>query len=385
VSREGLPLTAVLVLGASEFEMGILGALGGAAALALGLFAGVWTDRLRRRPILIAADLGRAAVLGTIPLAAALGRLTFAHLGVAVAVAGALTVFFDVAYQAYVPELVERERLIEANSKLAASASVAEIAGPPLTGALVQWITAPVAILVDAVSFLFSAASLSLIGRREPTPARGERGRIGPEIAEGLRAVWRDPVLRALAARTATAAFFLGFPASLYVLFAIRELGLKPATLGAVVAVGGVTSLLGASAAERITRRLGIGPSLIAASLISGAGALLVPMARGSAAVAFLIAAQLTDFAWTVYTVADTSLRQYRAPERLLGRVNAAMLLLFRGGLPVGALAAGAVASGLGVRTALYVGAAGVLLSPVWLVLSPVVQVRGLERASRND
>jgi predicted MFS family arabinose efflux permease len=384
ISRTAVPLTAVLVLGASEFQMGILTGAGAATVLLFGLFAGAWADRLRRRPILIAADLGRAAVLGSIPVAAALGRLTIGHLYVVAAASGVLTVLFDVAYQAYLPSLVERENLLEGNSKLALSGSVAEVAGPGLAGLLVEWITAPMAILFDAVSFLCSALSLWRIRKPEQPPERRPEPHLGREIAEGLRAAWSDPLLRALAARTITAAFFLGFPGSLYILFVMRELGLKPALLGLIIAVGGVASFAGALLAERLARRFGCGRTLIGSAVVIGAASVLVPLARGSvtAAAAFLIAAQLGDVAWPVYSINETSLRQAITPDHLLGRVNAAMHLLFWGVLPAGALAGGALAQTIGMRATLFGGALGVLLSALWLALSPVRSAHQLPQAA---
>jgi hypothetical protein len=258
----GLPLTAVLVLRASPLQMGILSGVSAAAVLLFSLFAGAWADRLRRRPILISADLGRTAVLGTIPLAFALHRLTMSHLYLVAATSAVLTVFFDVSYQAYLPSLVDRENLLEGNSKLALSESIAGVAGPGLTGILVQALTAPIAILFDAVSFLASAFSIWLIRKPEPRPERGAAPHIGREILEGLQASWREPVLRTLALRTATSSLFLGFGNSLYFLFAIRELGLSAALLSAIIAVGGASGLLGTLAAERLARRYGLGPAL---------------------------------------------------------------------------------------------------------------------------
>jgi predicted MFS family arabinose efflux permease len=261
---------------------------------------------------------------------------------------------------------------------------MAEVAGPGLAGALVQWITAPMAILFDAVSFLCSAFSLWLIRKPELPPVRQAEPHIGREIVEGLRAAWKDKRLRALGARTVTTAFFLGFPSSLYVLFAIRELGLGAARLGIIIAVGGVGGLVGAALAERLVRRFGVGRSMIASALLIGASSLLVPMAHGSAwvATAFLVAAQLGDVAWPIYTINETSLRQTVTPDHLLGRVNTAMHLLFWGVLPVGALAGGAMAQGVGVRMTLAAGAIGVLLSAVWLVFSPV---RGIWRFPADE
>lgn len=378
VTVVALPLAAALTLHASEFQMGALAAAGGAAALLFGLFAGLWADRLRRRPVLIATDLGRAAVLGSIPLAAALGWLTFPHLCLAAAAAGALSVFFEIAYQAYVPSLVERENVLEANSKLAITFSAAEIVGPTGAGALVQWITAPMAILVDAVSFLWSATFLAAIHKEEPPRTLAAETNLRREIAEGLAAVWRDPVLRALAVRAGGAAFFVGFPGALYMLFAVRDLRLGPALLGVVIAAGGGSLLLGAALAGRIVRRFGYGPSLAGSAILTGLAGLLVPLAGGPvwAAASLLIGAQLGDAGWSVYNVCETSLRQRRAPEQVLGRVNAVMLLLFRGGTPVGALAGGAAASLLGMRAALWIGAAGLLATGLWLAMTPAAQIR---------
>lgn len=380
----GLPLTAVKVLDASALQMGILSGVGAVAVLLFGLFAGAWADRLRRRPILILADLGRAAVLGTVPLAFILHRLTIGHLYLVAAASALFTVFFNVSYQAYLPSLVDRENLLEGNSKLALSESIAEVAGPGLTAILVQAVTAPIAILFDAVSFLASAFSIWLIGKPEPRPERGVAPHMGREILEGLRVSWREPVLRTLALRRATASLFLGFGSSLYILFAIRELGLSAALLSAIISLGGASGLLGALVAERLPRRYGLGPTLIGCAAVTGVAGLLPPLARGPVPVcaAILGAAQLCDVAWTVYNINELSLRQAIAPRRLLGRVNAAMHLLFRGVLPVGALAGGVLAEAVGVRHALLVGASGFLLSTLWLIFSPVRRLRELPQES---
>ncbi|MGA2592187.1 MAG: MFS transporter [Bryobacteraceae bacterium] len=380
ITLVGLPLTAVLVLGASPLQMGLLSGVGAAAVLLFGLFAGAWADRLRRRPILIAADLGRAAVLGTIPLAVTLHRLTMGHLYLVAAASAILTVFFDVSYQAYLPSLVSRENILEGNSKLALTDSIAGIAGPGLTGVLVQAITAPIAILFDAVSFLCSAFSVWLIGRPEPPPEPSAAPHIGREIIEGLRVSWHAPVLRSLLLRTATASLFQGFAGSLYVLFAVRELGVSAALLGAIISVGGATYLLGALAAERLARRFGLGHTLIGAAAVAGVGSLLPPLARGPVWVcaAVLSAAQLFDIAFPIYEINKLSLRQAIAPGHLLGRVNSAQHLMFRGVMPLGALAGGALAEAIGVRSAMFLGASGFLLSTLWLVFSPIRHMREL-------
>jgi MFS family permease len=380
ISSVGLPLTAVLILNASPLQMGLLSGAGAAAILIFGLAAGAWVDRLRRRPILIFADLGRAAILGTVPLAAVLHRLTMGHLYLVAAGTGIFTVFFDVAYQAYVPSLVDRENILEGNSKLALTQSIADVAGPALTGLLVKLITAPMAILFDALSFLCSAFSISLIRKPEPGPHRATQAHILRDILEGLQASWHEPVLRALANRTAVGSFFLGFSGTLYFIFAIRDLGLTAPLLGVIISVGGVTNLLGALAAERLTRRFGVGPTLICAASLAAFSALLPPLARGPVAVsvAVLSLAQLFDMAWPVFNIAELTLRQSITPDHRLGRVNAAMHLLFRGVLPLGAFAGGAIGQIAGIRITMFAGGLGFLLSTLLLVFSPVRRLRKL-------
>ena len=384
ITLVGLPLTAVLVLRATPLEMGILSGAGAAAVLMFGLFAGAWADRLRRRPILIAADLGRAAVLGTIPLAVVFHRLTMGHLYLVAAASALLTVFFDVSYQAYLPSLVSRENILEGNSKLALTDSIAGIVGPSLTGILVQAVTAPVAILFDAASFLCSAFSVWLIRRPEPLPETRTAPNIGQEIAEGLRASWHAPVLRALLLRTGSAALCMGFGGGLYVLYAVRELHVGAGLLGAIISVGGATYLFGALAAEWLVRRFGLGPTLIGAAVVTGIGSLLPPLARGPvwACAAILSAAQCFDIAFPIYEINELSLRQAIAAPHVLGRVNSAMHLMFRGVMPLGALAGGALAQAIGLRGAMFTGATGVLLSALWLVASPIRHVRELPRGA---
>jgi predicted MFS family arabinose efflux permease len=360
--------------------MSSLAGAGGAGVLVFGLLAGAWADRLRRRPILIASDLARAALLGTIPLAAALHRLNMAHLyGVAI-LAGILTVFFDVSYQAYVPSLVSRQNLVEANSKLALTESIADVTGPGLTGLLVQLITAPMAILLDALSFLCSAVSVWMIRRPEPVPEPGANPHIGREIAEGLTASWRNPLLRALLVRAAGGAFFGGFYGGLYFLFAVRDLHMTALLVGVVVSVGGASNLLGALLAQRLLHGLGLGQTLIGAQWMICLAMLMVPLAHGSPALsaAFLIAGQLGDMAWPIYNINETSLRQAITPDHLLGRVNSAVHLLFWGALPLGAMAGGAIAQTIGIRQAMLIGTLGYLFSNLWFTFSPIRHLRQL-------
>ena len=380
ITSVGIPLAAAGVLNATPWQMGILTGASGAGVLIFGLFAGAWADRMRRRPIMIAADVARALLLATIPLAAFLHRLGMPQLYVVATVAGALTVLFDTSYQAYVPSLVGRGELVEANSKLALTGSIADVTGPGLTGLLVQLITAPIAILLDAASFLFSALSVWAIRTPEPPPAVPEAGTspdILREIAEGLRASWSNAVLRALLLRAGLGAFSLGFIGGLYFLFAMRELHLTAIPLGIVVSVGGASSLLGALFADRLQRRFGVGRTMIGAAWLTAVSMLLVPLARGSevAAAGFLIASQLGDMAWPIYMITETSLMQSITPDHLLGRVSSAIHLLFQGAVPLGAVVGGALAEVIGIRATMFTGAFFYLLVTLWFTFSAVRDV----------
>jgi MFS family permease len=395
ITREGIPLTALLVLHAGAVRMGLLNALGGIAVLVFGLAAGVWIDRLRRRPVLIAADLGRAALLASIPAAALAGRLAMGQLYVVAALTGVMTVFFYVADKSYLPALVDRDRILEANSKLTLSSTIAEIAGPGLTGLLVQAITAPIAILFDALSFLASALLLAGIRKREPPPPRRSPEHALTATLAGLRRIFADPVLRPLALRSATAWVFHGFSGALYMLFAIDVLRLRPAVLGIVIATGGVGAMAGAFLAQRLERRVPLGPTFLATSALYGLTLFLVPLAGmataprpagspagaaspgGWPAAALLIAVQLVgDLVFTVYSINEVSLRQRVAPADLLGRINAGMQLLARGVYPLGALLGGYLGERLGVRPTLALAAAGLLLSTLWLLPAPLRRLR---------
>jgi MFS family permease len=303
-----------------------------------------------------------------------------AHLYAVTAITGILTVWFDISYQAYLPALVDRENLVEGNSRLAMSEATAEVIGPGMTGVLVQILTAPIAIALDAVSFVISALSLMSIEKREPAPVRLPGEDITAEILAGLRFSWNNPVLRPLLLRTATASFFVGFITSIYMVFAIRELKLTPALLGIVISIGGFSSLFGAWINERLVRTLGFGRTLILAAAATGLPALLPALARGPVAVcaAFLAAGQVFDMTWTISNINEVSLRQAVAPAAVLGRVNSAMLMLFRGLLPAGALAGGILAQHAGMRISMLTGALGVPLSVLWMVFSPIREIDAL-------
>ena len=380
VTATALPLTAVLLLGASASDMGWLLAVESAPVLLVGVFAGVWVDRVRRRPVLVGADLGRAGLLACIPILAALGALRIEHLFAVAATTGVLTVVFDVAYRSFVPDLVGREGALEANSRLATVEAVAEITTPGLTGALVQVIAAPLAILLDAVSFVGSA--LCVLGIRQPEPARPPRGAshgVWSEIAEGLRAVAGSPTLRTLAGWEALRNFFGMFIGALYLLFGLRELGLSPVLLGVTVGVGGASNLLGTLLVLRVTRRFGVGPTMVSAVLVGCLPPVLIALAPSRLVEGFavLVAAQALDLIHPLYDVNALTLRQVSTPDHLLGRVNATLHVISRGVIPFGALAGGALGDAIGLRPTLLVAAVGITLGAVWLARGVIWSVRG--------
>ena len=387
ITRDGLPLLAVINLGASPAQMGILAAIAGAPVLLFSLFAGVWVDRLRRRPLLILTDIGRALLLATIPLAAVTGWLSMAQLYLITALTGVLTVLFNIAYPAYLPTLIERERLVEGNSKLAVSSSAAEIAGTGLAGVLVQLITAPMAILFDALSFLASAFSLSIIRKPEPAlPTPEARLSMAVEAREGLSAVFREPVLRAMAAASAMESFFGNFFGVLYALFAIRTLAISPAALGLTIAVGGASSLVGALLARRVVEKFGLGRTMITMHLSGWLVSLLIPLAGSFPALGLplLIASQAGDALHTIYSINAITLRQTITPDRMLGRVNASIELLATGIGLLGALLGGALGGILGLQATLLIAVLGGASSVVWLLFSPIRHIREVPKPSEE-
>lgn len=376
IGGTALQFTAILLLHASAFQMGLLTAAAVAPGFAAGLGAGVWVDRLRRRPLLISADAGRALSLATIPLAAALGCLTIEQLYVVAFLNSILTVVFDVAYQSYLPSLVGRADLLEGNSKLAASASIAEVGGFGIAGWLVQWLSGPTTILLDAGSFLVSAVSLGAIRLREPAPASApDDARMLRDIGEGLRAVWRQPLLRTFAVVTFLLHFCgHGIYGSLVVLYVSRGLGFSPGLLAMTWGVGGISSLLGAMLVVPLTRRLGAGRAMILGLLLGSITGFCIPWAQGRtvSAVILMILAQLGDGADTIYQINQLSLRQRITPERLLGRVNASIQVIGQGAVLLGALTGGLLGESIGLRPTLFVGASGVLIVAVALACSPL-------------
>jgi len=381
VTRTALPLVALLVLGAGPREMAYLVISSSLGTLLVGLVAGAWVDRLRRRPILIWTDIIRAALLFWVPVAYAIGALRIEQLYAVAFIEACLASLFNSAYPAYVPSLIGTDRVVDANSKLATSSSIAEIGGPGLAGTLVQIAGAPFAILVDAFSFVASAVSLALIRSSEPLrPTRETTTRIAQEIVEGLWAVRRHVVVFPLALRSILGHVFGSFYGVLYSLYLLQELHLDPFLLGIVISAGGVGSLVGSVFASRVIRSLGIGPAIIWMALGSSALGVLTPLAQGPVLLATLMVflpQLIGDGMQTVEGVGEISLVQGLIPDRILGRANATLEVVSHGiGYPIGALAAAAIAEGIGVRGAIAVGWAGMAVSLLFLIFSPLPRVR---------
>ncbi len=384
VGQLAMPLVAILVLDATAFEVAALGVVLFLPFILFTLPAGVWVDRLPRRPILIGGDLGRAALLATIPIAYLADALTLAQLFVVAFLVGTLQVFFDVAYQSYLPSLVEREQIIDGNSKLEISRSASQVGGPGLGGALVEVFTAPYAVLLDAVSFLGSALFLLRIHKTEEPPAvadaNGQKPSHWADLKEGLHFVLGNPNLRAQAGCTATSNFFANVAFATLLVFAVRELGLSAGAIGIVFSLGAAGSMAAAFTATRISARFGIGPTSIVAAASFGPATLLIALApTGDAAIPILVVAELiSGYTIVVYNIVQVSYRQAICPPRLQGRMNSVMRFMVWGTIPLGALLGGGLATWIGLRETIVVGAVGGGLAFLWLLLSPQRHLRDM-------
>jgi MFS family permease len=373
------PLAAVIVLHASPSQMGILQALGTLPFLLLGLVAGVWADRYRRRRLMILSDVSRALLLLSVPLAFLLGSLSIYLLYVVTFGAGMFTVVFDVTYQAYLPSLVDPGQLIDANGRLQGSASVASVVGPGLAGSLISVVAAPFAILFDSLSFIWSALSLGSIKKKEALLPRDSRRPILQEIGTGLGLVLHNGKLRSIAACTATSNLFSSIIGAVVVLYAVERLGMTPFLIGTMFALASLGSVLGALAARGLAVSLKVGPLIMVSALVSDLGGLLVIPAVPPYGGSFLIAAYFVmSFGGVVYNINQVSYRQALVPVSLQGRLNATMRFIVWGTLPIGALLGGVIGQAVGLYPALVVGAIGGSFSFLWLVFSQVRDVKSI-------
>jgi MFS family permease len=376
VTTLALPLLAAVTLDVSPFQMGVLAAAGTLPNLLFGLYVGVWVDRLRRRPIMVAADFGRAALLLIIPIASIFDFLSFPLLVIVSFAVGTLTVCFDVSYMSYVPTLVGEEQLIDANSKLESSVAVAQVVGPGLAGFLVALVTAPFAILIDAFTFVISGIMVGRIRHPEspPKPTQ-ETPHIRREIGEGLRVVAHHPILRALAGCGSLVSLAGNAFMAVYVLYMKRDLGLSATEIGFVFAIGGVGAFIGSLLAGPVAKRLGQGRAMIASQLAFGITGLVIPLAvlLPSIALEMVIFAEFAQWlALLIYFVNAMSLRQAITPDPLRGRVNATFRIATGGMWPIGALLGGAMGGLIGLPQTLALTELILVFPVAWLLMSPL-------------
>jgi hypothetical protein len=381
ISILAMQLTAAAVLRATPFEMGLLGAAQFLPRLLFGLVAGVWVDRLHRRPVMIVADIGRAVLLASVPVAFVLGWLSIVQLYVVALGVGSFSVFFGVAAQAYVPTLVGRRNLVDANARMSAGEAVAQIGGPNLAGLMVQLLTAPIAVGLDAVSYLVSGAFIAWIRRPEPpVPAATERRHILAEIREGLAIVAAHPVLRPLVIAAVNIGLFTGgFRGALIVLYLV-QIGVTPIEFGFIYGVGGASALVGAIVARPLARSVGFGRTLVLVHVVTAVFAAFVPLAGlapPETRLPILLIGQVGLGIFSpVWGINAGSLQQIVTPDRVLGRVNATQQVALFGINPLGAIAGGWVATVIGLQLTLTIAAAGAGLTALLLALSPIRRLR---------
>lgn len=379
ITREGLPIAAVLTLGGSPGQIGLLAAMSSGPALIVGLAAGGVIDRSKRRGLMMGADLARAAVLASIPIAALLHVLAFTQLYVVAALVGAASVLFEIADHAYLPGLVAREDLTRANASLSATESVAEIAGPAIAGVLFQLLAAPVAMAANAVTYLISAVFLADIRKPETPPEPEPQARWTDDLALGFAVVWRHPLVRPVYLATAVHGLFGGIFSALYILFCLKVVGLSPGLMGVTIAAGGVGALIGAVLAGWMSRRFGVGPSLLAALALVALSLTLIPLAPAEPAtgMAVLVAGQVFGDAFGVVTlILSSTLTQSVLPSAVLGRMGATFKATAGGLAVVGALGGGLLGETLGVRGAIWVAVAGFAVAPLFALSGPLRRLR---------
>ncbi|ONI87192.1 hypothetical protein ALI22I_22315 [Saccharothrix sp. ALI-22-I] len=384
VSSFVLPVVAIEALDASEFQVGLLAAAGMAAFLLIGLPAGVYIDRLRKRPLLMWTTTGRALLFATVPVAAWLGGLTYLHLLLAALAAGVLTVFFEVASQAYLPALVLRGELSQANSRLVSTQQVARLSGRPLSGPMVQFLGNANAVLAISISYLASALLLRGI-RLVEQPVEPRERALRAEMAEGLRFVFGHPLLRPTVLCTTSFNLANGIWVAVNLLFLLHDLALSPTAAAVLLGLGSAGGALVGLLTARLAR-IGQVRLIWLSMLVTQPAWVLIPLAEPDWRLSlFAVGTLITSMGVVVYNVAQVSLRQALCPDRLQGRMNASVRFLAWGAMPVGALAGGALAEWIGVRNTLWVASVGMILSVLWVVLSPLRSMRDVAQVTAVD
>jgi MFS family permease len=382
VSLLAIPLIAALTLNVTPFEFGLLGTIEFLPFILISLPAGVWVDRLPRRPILIIGDIGRGVALLSIPIAFTFNSLTIWQLYVVGFINGCLTVFFDVAYQAYLPALVERDDILEGNSKLEISRSAAQITGPGVAGFLIGLITAPMAIIVDSISFFGSALFVLRIRKQEPRPERtktaeGKNVGMRTEIADGLRFVLGNRYLRAIAACTGSSNLFGNIGFAILILYAVRSLGMTAATIGIALSIGSIGALLGALTANRIGRWLGVGPTIVITAVLFAPPMLMIALTPPELALPIAAASIfLASFGSVVYNITQVSFRQAITPERMQGRMNATMRFIVWGTIPFGNIIGGLLGGIIGLHETIWLSGFLSFIPFLPVLFSPVRTIR---------
>ncbi len=383
-----LPVLAVSLLGATEWQVGILGAAQTAAFLVVGLPAGAWIDRMLKRQVMIVADLVRVVALALVPALWFAGTLQIWHLYVIGAVIGVATVFFDVSYQSFIPVLLPSEQIGSANSKLEATSQVARIGGPGLAGALLTIVSAPVLLLADAVSYLVSAFALWRVRDTEKLRDPAERQSLPKEIAEGLHFVFAHQLLRRITLTTGSANFFGTLAMTLQTILILRILGLGPAGLGVIFSVGAVGGLLGALATPWLTKRVGEGTSVSLSALVSGIALAFVPLAGllpQFALTILIVGAFIESFTVLVYNITQVTMRQRLTPPRLLGRMNSSIRFIVWGVMPISSLLSGLLGTTIGILPTMWIGAVGAVLGSGFALFSPLTGMKELPREQLPD
>ena len=382
ITREGLPMMAVMGLAATPSQLGLLAALASGAALVVGLSAGDFVDHTARRPILIGMDLIRGLILVILPIAAWLHLLSMLQVYVAAAVVAGSSVLFSIADHAYLPSLVGKPQITDANAKISLTESLAEMGGPALAGVLFQWLTAPIAVAVNTATYFISALLLWRIRTPEPAPAaRSQRRGWATGIVTGARTAWAEPLVRTLLVMAGVGGVFGGFFSALYIAFVLRGLGLSPALLGLGIAAGGIGALMGSMLAQPMARRLGVGPTICLSGALSALGVLVLLIAPPEpvAAMTALVVSQILGDAFGVIPlILAVSLRQSLLPNAVLGRVGATFSAVGGGAAVAGALIGGALGQALGLRETLILAIGGLLVGPAIGALSPLRHVRAM-------
>jgi MFS family permease len=382
LSMLALPVLAVKVLDATPFQMGLLGTCEFLAFLVIGLPAGAWVDRWRKKRVLVTNDLLRALALGSLPVAWAADVLSFPQMLLVALVVGCCTVFFDVAYQSYLPDIVEPEHIGEGNAKLQAVQSIAMIGGPAAGGGLIKLIGSPLTVGLDALSFIWSAFWVRRIQHVDTPPPREDRRPMLVEIREGLSFVFTNPLLWRITLCTGTANFFSSMTQAMLVIFVLRDLHLDPGHLGLALGVAAVGGLLGALATPRVNQLVGEGRTIPLSSLFFVPAAALMPLA--GTVVPSMVAITVSNFVFTfvvvLYNVTQVSFRQRLCPRPLLGRMNASIRFIVWGTMPIGAFVGGVVGEAVGARNVFWIGVVGAAISALPVVFSPLIRMRDLPR-----